>query len=108
MVTTINLRDMPETLVRRAKAHAALRGMSLKSFVIHAMEEAVTTLPEPAPPSHAPSGASAVPPPAVPPPEVLDRPSREPSTDSPRGKESKKDKKEKKKGKKHKKDKKHK
>lgn len=34
---TINLRDMPIDLVRQAKAYAALRGMTLKDFVIHAI-----------------------------------------------------------------------
>lgn len=38
---TINLRDLPEDLVRRAKAYAAFRGLTLKDFVIHAIEEAV-------------------------------------------------------------------
>ena len=38
---TINLRDMPEELVRRAKACAALRGLSLKDFIIEAVEKAL-------------------------------------------------------------------
>ena len=38
---TINLRDMPEDLVRKAKAHAALAGISLKALVIQALEQAV-------------------------------------------------------------------
>ena len=38
---TINLRDVPEDLVRRAKAHAALRGLSLKGFIMEAMEQAL-------------------------------------------------------------------
>jgi hypothetical protein len=38
---TINLRDVPEDLVRRAKAYAALRGLSLKDFIMGAMEEAL-------------------------------------------------------------------
>lgn len=38
---TINLRDLPEDLVRRAKAYAALSGTTLKDFVIHAIEKAV-------------------------------------------------------------------
>ena len=46
---------MPEELVRRAKAHAALRGISLKLFVIQAMETAVSTLPDPAPASRSPA-----------------------------------------------------
>lgn len=37
---TINLRDLPEELVRRAKACAALHGMTLKDFVVQAMETA--------------------------------------------------------------------
>jgi len=38
---TINLRDMPEDVVRKAKAYAALCGLSLKDFVIQAMEKAM-------------------------------------------------------------------
>ena len=41
---TINLRDMPEDLVRRAKAYAAWRGMSLKGFVIEAMQQALDSV----------------------------------------------------------------
>ncbi len=37
---TINLRDLPEELVRRAKACAALHGMTLKDFVVKALEVA--------------------------------------------------------------------
>jgi len=37
---TVNLRDLPEELVRRAKACAALHGMTLKDFVIKALEAA--------------------------------------------------------------------
>jgi uncharacterized protein (DUF1778 family) len=37
---TINLRDLPEELVRRAKACAALHGMTLKDFVVKALESA--------------------------------------------------------------------
>jgi hypothetical protein len=41
MVTkTVNLRDLPEGLVRRAKVCAALRGMTLKDFAIEALESA--------------------------------------------------------------------
>ena len=36
---TINLRDVPEELVRRAKAFAALRGISLKEFILDAMQQ---------------------------------------------------------------------
>jgi len=38
---TINLRDLPEELVRQAKAYAALSGLSLKDFVIQAMQAAM-------------------------------------------------------------------
>lgn len=37
---TVNLRDLPEGLVRRAKVCAALRGMTLKDFAIEALESA--------------------------------------------------------------------
>ncbi len=37
---TINLRNLPEELVRRAKACAALHGMTLKDFVVKALESA--------------------------------------------------------------------
>lgn len=38
---TINLRDLPEELVRRAKACAALHGMTLRDFVLRAISKAV-------------------------------------------------------------------
>jgi hypothetical protein len=38
---TINLRDLPEELVRRAKACAALHGMTLRDFVMHAIAKAI-------------------------------------------------------------------
>jgi predicted DNA binding CopG/RHH family protein len=38
---TVNLRDLPEDLVRRAKACAALRGMTLKQFVVEVVSNAV-------------------------------------------------------------------
>lgn len=38
---TVNLRDLPEELVRRAKACAALHGMTLKDFMVQAVERAV-------------------------------------------------------------------
>lgn len=38
---TINLRDLPEDFVRRAKSYAALSGMTLKDFVIEAVEKAM-------------------------------------------------------------------
>jgi len=37
---TINLRDLPEELVRRAKTCAALHGMTLKEFVVRAIARA--------------------------------------------------------------------
>jgi hypothetical protein len=37
---TINLRDLPEDLVRRAKACAALHGMTLRDFVMRAIVKA--------------------------------------------------------------------
>jgi len=38
---TVNLRDLPEDLVRRAKAHAALSGVTLKDFFVQAVEMAM-------------------------------------------------------------------
>jgi hypothetical protein len=38
---TVNLRDVPEELVRRAKAYAAMRGVSLKQFILDAVEKAL-------------------------------------------------------------------
>jgi uncharacterized protein (DUF1778 family) len=38
---TVNLRDLPEDFVRQAKAYAALSGLSLKDFVIQAVEAAM-------------------------------------------------------------------
>jgi len=38
---TVNLRDLPEDLVRRAKACAALHGTTLKGFIVEAIEKAV-------------------------------------------------------------------
>ena len=38
---TINLRDLPPDFVRRAKTHAAISGMTLKDFVIQAVETAM-------------------------------------------------------------------
>jgi hypothetical protein len=38
---TINLRDLPEEFVRRAKAYAAMNGITLKDFVIKAVEKAM-------------------------------------------------------------------
>jgi hypothetical protein len=42
---TVNLRDMPEDLVRRAKAYAAWRGMSLKGFIVEVMQQALDSVP---------------------------------------------------------------
>jgi len=41
MVTTINLRKMPEELVRRVKAQAAMRGITMTQFVIESLEKAL-------------------------------------------------------------------
>lgn len=38
---TINLRDLPEEFVRRAKASAALHGLTLKGFMVDAVEKAI-------------------------------------------------------------------
>lgn len=38
---TVNLRDVPEDIVRRAKAFAALQGISLKEFVLRAVKQAL-------------------------------------------------------------------
>lgn len=38
---TVNLRDLPVDLVRQAKAYAALRGMTLKEFVIQSIVSAL-------------------------------------------------------------------
>lgn len=38
---TINLRDLPDELVRRAKACAALRGVTLRDYVVRAIAAAV-------------------------------------------------------------------
>jgi hypothetical protein len=38
---TVNLRDLPEDFVRRAKAYAALSGMTLKDFFVRAVEVAM-------------------------------------------------------------------
>jgi len=38
-MTTINLRDFPEDLHRKAKAEAALQGISLKELIIRALTE---------------------------------------------------------------------
>jgi hypothetical protein len=38
---TVNLRDLPEDFVRQAKAHAALSGMTLKDYIIKAVQNAM-------------------------------------------------------------------
>lgn len=38
---TINLRDVPEELVRRAKMFAALRGQTLKGFILESVQKAL-------------------------------------------------------------------
>jgi hypothetical protein len=45
---TVNLRDVPEELVRKAKAYAALRGMSLKDFFIRAVQREIEMTAPPA------------------------------------------------------------
>jgi len=42
---TINLRDLPEDFVRRAKAYAALNGVTLKELIIRAVEKAMQDQP---------------------------------------------------------------
>ena len=41
MTKTINLRDLPDDVVRRAKASAALHGMTLRDFVLRAIGRAI-------------------------------------------------------------------
>jgi len=38
-VSVINLRNIPEDLHRRIKSEAALRGLSLRKFIIQILEE---------------------------------------------------------------------
>lgn len=38
---TINLRDLPEDIVKRAKLYATVRGITLKDFVVEAIEQAL-------------------------------------------------------------------
>jgi predicted HicB family RNase H-like nuclease len=38
-MTTINIKDFPDDLHRKAKSEAALMGISLKEFIIRAMTE---------------------------------------------------------------------
>ena len=42
-MATIYLRDFPEDLHRKAKAEAALEGISMKAFIIKALEEYLKT-----------------------------------------------------------------
>jgi hypothetical protein len=50
MPKTVNLRNLPDDLVRRAKSCAALRGQTLKDFVLVALEKATELdVPNPAP-----------------------------------------------------------
>lgn len=65
-VSTVNLRNLPVDLVRRAKASAAMRGQSLKAFAVEALKVACTheesdhaaqealVRPKPAPPAQVP------------------------------------------------------
>ena len=47
MNKAVLLKGMPEDLMRRAKAGAALRGITLKQFVIEAIERAVNESAQP-------------------------------------------------------------
>ncbi len=38
---TVNLRNVPEDLVKRAKMFAALRGLTLKDFILKSVEKAM-------------------------------------------------------------------
>ncbi len=42
-MTIINIKDFPEDLHRKAKSEAALEGISLKAFIIKALEEYLKT-----------------------------------------------------------------
>jgi len=48
MNKAVLLKGMPEELMRRAKANAALRGITLKQFVIEAIERGVNESAQPA------------------------------------------------------------
>lgn len=48
---TINLRDLPGDVVRKAKVCAALRGISLKNFVVEAIEKLIADVGREAGPS---------------------------------------------------------
>ena len=41
MTKTINLRNLPEDVVRRAKIYAVFHGMTLKDFVVMAITKAI-------------------------------------------------------------------
>jgi len=41
MPTVLDIRAMPDALLRRAKSAAALQGITMKQFVITALEKAV-------------------------------------------------------------------
>lgn len=43
--------EIPDELHRRAKAAAAIRGVSLKDFIIEALTQAVDRSPDPDPPT---------------------------------------------------------
>jgi len=40
---TVNLRNLPDDLVRKAKAVAAWKGMTLKEFIIQAIQESLAS-----------------------------------------------------------------
>ncbi len=40
-MTVLNIRNMPDDIMRKAKSEAALQGVTLKEFVIAAMEAAL-------------------------------------------------------------------
>jgi len=46
---TVNLRDLPEDFVRRAKAYAALSGLTLKDFFMQSAENAMRNDIQPVP-----------------------------------------------------------
>jgi plasmid stability protein len=47
MPKTVNLRNLPDELVRKAKSRAALQGVTLKDFVQTAIEKATEDVPFP-------------------------------------------------------------
>lgn len=40
-MTIVNLRDMPELLMRRVKAQAAMEGISMRQYIINALENSL-------------------------------------------------------------------